>query len=892
MRRLRAFFLRVRGLAQAPVRARQAQDEFAAELESHVAMHVEDSMRSGLSAEEARRQALIKLGGVEQARQAYRERSTLPWAENLAQDLRYGVRTLRRSPGFAITAVLTLALGIGACTAVFSLVNAVLLRSLPYGDPEHLVYLYTPIPIFHLPAEVFSPSNADFFDIERQSHSYANMTLFGQSIFNLASAGKATRVSAARVDANFFSTLEAFPELGRAIAADDQQVGNSHVAVISHSLWQTLFAANPDVLKDSVSLDGGPYRIVGVMPPGFEYPGSADLPYGNAQVKTTQVWIPLALTPQQMAERDNSNADAAIARLRTGVTLRQAQAELNTIMAGLDKLHDPNMRGWGGFVESFIDTAVGPVRPLMNLLLGAVMLVLLIACANAASLLLARASDRLGELGMRAALGAGRSRIVRQLLTESLLIGSAAGIVGVCLAYIFLRTLPHLDPGNIPRLGEASLDARVLLFTVSVSVLTSLLSGILPALTVSRLNLAGFLSAGGSRAVAGRHSRTQSALIVAEAAMVVVLMTGAGLLIRSYVNVASVNTGFSASTVTMNISLDKRTGDSPQHQAMQRKEFFQSLMRGLDSLPGITAAGAVSDLPLSGAESLSMVQVDGFPNRKQQDAEARSITPDYFRAMGIPLIAGRSFTDDDISSGARVAIVNQRFAQIYFANRNPIGGRISGDGQHWNSIVGVVADVHHTNLEEAPQSQIYNPNYEFGSAYIAVRSTLPVATIANEVRATVRVLDADVAVANIRTMGELESEASARRRFQTTLLTVFAGVALLLALAGIYGLMSYSVSRREREVGIRMALGAQRADVMLLVIKNAAWLMGVGLIVGLGCAWFAARAIRAFLFEVGDHDPATLVIVCLLLAVCGLIAALVPARRAASVDPMRALRAE
>jgi predicted permease len=892
MRRLRAFFLRLRGLIHTPARARETDDDFAAELESHVALHVEEGMRAGLSAEEAWRQALLKLGGVEQVRQAYRERSTLPWVENLVQDLRYGVRTLRRSPGFAITAVLTLALGIGACTAVFSLVNAVLLRSLPYGDPERLVYLYTPIPIFHLPAEVFSPSNADFLDIERQSHSYADMTLFGQSVFNLGSSGKASRVLAARVDANFFSTLGALPELGRAIAADDQQPGNNHVAVISRSLWQSLFAGSPDVLKDSISLDGEPYRVVGVMAAGFEYPGRADLPYGNAQVKTTQVWIPLALTPQQKAERDNSNADAAVARLRTGVTLRQAQAELSTIMAGLDKLHDPEMRGWGGLAESFIDTAIGPVRPLMNLLLGAVLLVLLIACANAASLLLARASDRLGELGVRAALGAGRSRIVRQLLTESLLIGSAAGVFGVGLAYVFLRALPHLDPGNIPRLGEASLDARVLLFTVSVSVLTSLLSGILPALTVSRLNLAGFLNAGSSRAVAGRHSRMQSALIVAEAAMVVVLMTGAGLLIRSYINVASVNTGFSASTVTMNISLDKRTGDSPQHQASAHREFFQSLIRRLGSLPGVTAAGAVSDLPLSGAESISMVQMDGFPNRKQQDAEARSITPDYFRAMGIPLVAGRFFSDDDIASGAHVAIVNQRFAQIYFANRNPIGGRISGDGQHWNSVVGVVADVRHTNLEETPQPQIYNPNYEFGSAYIAVRSTLPASTVANEVRPAVRALDPDVAVANIRTMGELESEASARRRFQTTLLTVFAGVALLLALAGIYGLMSYSVSRREREVGIRMALGAQRADVMLMVIKNAAGLMFLGVAAGLGCAWFAARAMRAFLFEVGDHDPATLVIVCVLLAVCGLIAALVPARRAASVDPMRALRAE
>lgn len=892
MRWLRAFFFRLHGLMPAPVRTRQADDDFSVEIETHIAMHVDDGMRAGLTAEEARRRALIKLGGLEQTRQAYRERRTLPWVENLAQDLRYGVRTLRKTPGFTVTAVLTLALGIGACTAIFSLVNAVLLRSLPYGDAERLVYLYTPIPIFHLPAEVFSPSNADFFDIQRQSHSYADMTLFGQSVFNLGVNGSATRVSAARVDANFFSTLEAPTELGRAITAGDEQPGNDHVAVIGHSLWQSLFAANPDALKSSISLDGETYRIIGVMPPEFAYPGSADLPYGNAQVKTTEVWIPLALTAAQKAQRDNFNADAAVARLRPGVSIRQAQAELKTIMASLDKLHEPDMRGWGGFVESFINTAIGPVRPQMNLLLGAVMLVLLIACANAASLLLARASDRLGELGVRAALGAGRSRIVRQLLTESLLIGVTAGALGVGLAYFFLRALPHLDPGNIPRLGEASLDARVLLFTVFVSVVTSVLSGILPALTVSRLNLAGFLNAGSSRAIAGRHSRVQSGLLVAEAAMVVVLMTGAGLLVRSYVNVESVQTGFSPSTVSMNISLDKRVGDSPQRQASAHKEFFQSLMRRLDALPGITAAGAVNDLPLSGAEGISMIQVEGYPNRKQQQAESRSITPDYFRAMGIQLIAGRFFNDDDIASGAHVAVVNQRFAQIYFANRNPIGGRINLDARHWNSVVGVVADVHHTNLEETPQPQIYTPDYEFGSAYIVVRSALPVATVANEVRAAVRVLSPDVAVANTHTMGELELEANARRRFQTMLLTLFAGVALLLALAGIYGLMSYAVSRREREVGIRMALGAQRADVMWMVIRNAAVLMGLGLAVGLGCAWFAAHTLTAFLFEVGDHDPLTLLAVCLLLAACGLIAAVVPARRAASVDPMRALRAE
>ncbi len=888
MRKCRAFAARLLGL----LRARRADADFAAELEAHVALHTEDGVRAGFTPENARRQALIKLGGAEQALQAQRERRTLPWLENFAQDLRYSLRTLRRSPGFTATAVLTLALGIGACTAIFSMVYAVLLRSLPYGDPGRLVYLFTPDPSLHLPPEIFSPTNADFFDIQRENRLYSNMSFVGQSAVNLAGQGAVERIGAARVDENFFSTLEAYPEWGRAISTGDQLQGHDHVAVISHALWQSMFAGSPDVLKDSISLDSVNYRIVGVMPPEFGYPHGTDIPYGNAEVKTTETWIPLALTPQQKADRDNASADAAIARLRPGVTIREAQSELGIIEARLDKLHMPLLQGCGALVKSFLDIVVGPVRPLMNLLLGAVILVLLIACGNTASLLLARASDRLRELGVRAALGAKRSRIARQLLTESLLIGVGGGAIGVVLAWLFLQVLPSLNPGNISRLGEASLDARVLLFAVAVSVLASVLSGILPALTVSRLDVTGLLG-GSSRAIAGKHSRVQSALIVAEAAMVVVLMASAGLLIRSYINIASVSTGFSRSTVSMKISLDEHPGVTSQQQAAQRSAFFHSLIARLGALPGVSDAGAINYLPLSGSESLDTIWVDGYANRKDQLAEGRSITPDYFRAMGIPLIAGRAFTEADVSSHAHVVIVNQRFAQIYFAGRNPIGGRVGGDNRHWDTVVGVVADVRHFSLEEAPEPQFYHPDYGgFDSAYIAVRSTLPSRTVAAEARAVVRTIDPSVAVADVHTMGELESEASAQRRFQTTLLTLFAGVALLLALAGIFGLMSYSVSRREREVGIRMALGAQRGDVMLLVLGNAALLLGLGLTIGFGCAWFAVGVMKSFLFEVGGHDPLTLCIACVLLAMFGLLAAIVPARRAASVDPMQALRAE
>src|SRR5580700_2944702 len=628
MRKVRAFGLRILGLFN----RRRSDDDFSAELESHIAFHTDDGVRAGLTPEEARRQALLHLGGVEQTRQAHRHQRTLPWLDSLLQDTRYGLRTLRRTPGFTITAVLTLALGIGACTAIFSLVNAVLIRSLPYGDPSRLVYLYTPVSQFRLPDEVFGPAYADFYDLKRDSHSFQDMTSFGQSVFSLASQGASERVSAARVDGDFFRTFQSAPELGREITPDDNQMGHEKVAVISHSLWQSMFGSAADVLHRPLLLDGKNYQIVGIMPQGFEYPHSTDLAYGEPQYKTTQVWIPLALTPQQTADRDNSRGNA-VARLKPGVSIAQAQAEMATIMVRLDKLHGPQVRGWGALIENFVDSTVGHVRSLLWLLLGAVSIVLVIACSNAANLLLARAAGRIRELGVRVALGAGRSRIVRQLITEALLIGLAAGAIGVAFAYLFLRILPLFNPGNIPRLNEASLDMRVLIFTIAVSLFTSALTGVFPALAISRVNLTDFLATTGSRIVAGAHNRVQSALIVVESALVVVLLASAGLLIRSYVNVESVDTGFSQSTVTLNIGLD------PRYSQPQAVQFFRNLFATLQALPGVETVGAVSNLPLSNSEDLRMFAVDGYPNQKSQLAEASWATPNYFRAMSIQLIA-------------------------------------------------------------------------------------------------------------------------------------------------------------------------------------------------------------------------------------------------------------
>ena len=865
---------------------KRAEEDLAREVAAHLALLVDDFERRGLTPEEAQVAARRALGGAEQAKQAHRDERSLLWLAQVLQDLRYGLRTLSKSPGFTLTAVLTLALGIGACTAIFSLVNAVLLRSLPYGDPSRLVYLYTPLPQFKLPPEVFSPTYADFYDLKRDSHSFQDMTLFGQSVFSLALQSSAERVSAARVDGSFFQTFQATPEVGRVLGTDDDQQGHEKVAVISYALWQSMFGSAADILHRSLVLDGKNYQIIGVMPQGFEYPHNTDLAFGESQYKTTQVWVPLALTPKQIADRDNTNG-YVVARLKPGVSMAQAQAEMATIMMRLDKLHDAQMRGWGAFIESFVDSTVGQVRRLLWLLLGAVCIVLLIACGNAANLLLARAASRMRELGVRVALGAGRNRIVRQLITEALLIGLAAGAIGVVCAYFFLRILPLFNPGNIPRLNEASLDTRVLLFTIGVSLLTSLLTGILPAMAVSRINLTDFLASTSSRSVAGANTRIQSVLIVAESALVVVLLASAGLFLRSYINVESVNTGFSQSTVTVNIGLD------PRYSHPQAVTFFRTLFARLEALPGVEAVGGVSNLPLSNSDDLRMFAVEGYPNQKTQLAEARWVTPNYFSAMKIPLIAGRLFTSDEKPAGHTI-LINQSFAAKYFAGRNPLGGRVTrqDDYTQWNTVVGVIGDVRNTSLEEPSQPQIYEPDMEFGGGNIAVLSSLPASTLAATIRAVLHSLDPTLAGGDIRTMKDLESKATAQRRFQTSLLSVFAAIALFLALVGLYSLMAYSVSRRTREVGIRMALGAERSDVMLLVLKKALQLLALGLLSGLVASWFATRAMESFLFGVGRHDPLTIFCVSGLLGVSGLIAAFIPARRAASIEPMQALRTE
>ena len=803
---------------------------------------------------------------------------------------------LARSPGFVIVAILTLAVGIGANTAIFSLLNAVLIRSLPYANPGRLVYVWTPshdLPP-QVPLDAIGPSNADFFDIQRQASSFSEVTLFDQRLFNLSSNGAAQRVSGVFVRDNFFSTFGVSPLFGRSIKPADTDPGHEQVAIISYALWQSAFGGSREVLGKSVTLDGKVYHVIGVMPGSFGYPCGDELPYSTAG--PTQVWVPLALTAQEKTDRDNSSGDA-IARLRPGVTLAQAQAEMNTIMPRLDTLHaaDSPFKGVYCILKPFTETVVGGVRLFVWLLFGAVSLVLLIACANAANLLLARAASRTHEMGIRSALGARRGRLIRQVLTEALLLACAGGALGILIADYAIGILLHLNPGNIPRLNETSLDPRVLVFAVSISILTGVVFGILPALGVSRTNLTELLKQGGNKGVIGTSRRWRQILIVGEVSLAVVLLAGSGLLVHSYVNLQDVSTGFSDSALTMHIALDSRYS-----KPGQRSAFFHSVIDKLGALPGISSIGAADALPLSHMEEMTFFSVEGYPNKKGQLVDSRYATDNYFETIGTPLLAGRFFTQaDQPLKAASAVIVNEAFAQAYFPGRSAVGGHLclcyfTSGAASWSTVVGVVADTRFSNLENTPPPQVYSPFWraDLDQAFIAVRASLPSARIVPSIRSAVASIDSTLAVADIQTMDQRVSEASALRRFQTSLFGVFAGVALFLAAIGLYGVMAYSVKQRTPEIGVRLALGAQPSSVLKLIVTQGMTLTILGICIGVAGAFALTRLLSSLLFGIAPTDPVTFIIVAVVLLAVSFLACYIPARRATKVDPMIALRYE
>lgn len=877
------------------------------ELQFHLERTIEENLARGLPEEDAVAAAKASFGSwVGTTEQCYQARGTA-LIDDFLQDLRYGLRTLTKHRSFSVLSILTLAMGIGACAAIFSIFDAVLLRSLPYGNPTQLVYLYTPsrqLLRLGVPAEVFNPSFADFFDLRKQSHSLEIATLFQQTSFNLAAGGKTERVGAARVDADFFGTLESEPQVGRAINAGDQQQGNDRVAIVSHALWQEMFAGGRKINNSTLRLDGTQYQIVGVMPTGFEYPQKSDLPAGFGNVDRTQIWVPIALNAQQLTCRDSCGA-FAVARLNPGITLRDAETDLSTIMERLDSLHNPQMRDFEVSLRPLLDVSVGPVRPLMRLLMGAVGLVLLIACANAANLLLARAATRAHEVGVRTTLGARRERLFRQMLTESLLLSLAAGCAGAVFAWLFLHGLLRLNPGDIPRIDGAKLDLRVLGFLAGITVLASLLFGILPSSLASRINLVQLLKRGGMRGLMGEKTRVRSGLAITQIALLVVLLTGTGLLLRSYAKVLAAPLGFSPSTITASIEFNSPLGGTPTNSRYntpeKRRAFFAETLDWLQHAPGVYAAGWIDLLPFSNSElAITSIEIEGSPVQNNQFVETRRVSSGYFSAMEIPFIGGRTFGDNDGRKDLGEVIVNQALAKLYFGRGIPIGRRIRMSPQDpWLTIVGVISDVRNMGPETSPAPQIYTWLWQTdttvapaNSAYVAVRSMLPEAIAAQEIRNAIERADSDLAIAEVHTMRGLESEATARRRFQTVLLTSFSAVAMVLALIGVYGLLAFSVRQRTGEIAVRMALGSTRKSVLGLILRQGLVLFGAGLGIGITGSIALTRLISGFLYGVRSIDPETYVIVSCLLLGGTVAASLVPGFRAAVIDPMSALRNE
>ncbi|MBI3667063.1 MAG: ABC transporter permease, partial [Acidobacteria bacterium] len=803
---------------------------------------------------------------------------------------------LKVSPAFTAVAVLALAVGIGANTAIFSVVNAVLLRPLPYHDSARLIRVWSSEPAKGIPRMGFAPP--DFRDLRDQNQVFEGMAAYYFNAFNLAGTGSPERLRGTIVTPNLFSLLGVAPAEGRGFQPEEETFGRHRIVVLSHGLWQRRFASDPGILNQALQLNGAPYTVVGIMPPQFQFP-----------TDQIELWAPMAFAPDdEMNTRDNHFVDA-VARLKPGVALEQARANVDTIARRLEREHWENA-GIGAVVESYQEALVGDARRALLILLGAVALVLLIACANVANLLLARAAAREREIAIRAALGAGRFRLLRQLLAESLLLAAIGGALGLLLAYWSLDGLVALGGSSLPRAQEVGIDGRILSFTLGLSLLTGLIFGLAPSLHATRSGLARSLKLPRHRLSASRL------LVVSEISLALVLLVGAGLLIRSFHRLLRVNPGFQAEKVwTAQLTLP----DSKYRQTRKSAAFIAQLLKEIEALPSVQAAGATTSLPLSSAGGWGkFISIEGRPPATSLEqvpvVQYRQVTPAYFSAMGIRLLKGRLFTERDNPDAAGAAIINSALARRFWPNEDPIGKRIwmgppeslliplLRPGQRFDpfprlTIVGIVEDVKHDGLSQVAVPEVFHPHFQGGEEtatylFLAVRTTADPLALSSAVRAKLSALDPELPLANVMTMEQRLSDSVSRPRSTMLLLGVFAALALTLASVGLYGVISYSVAQRTHEIGIRMALGARQADVLQLVLKQGIRLVAIGLAVGLAAALALSRLLSSLLFGVSAADPATFFVVSVLLTAIALLASYIPARRAARVDPMAALRYE
>jgi len=807
---------------------------------------------------------------------------------DLLQDVRYAFRIFRAAPGFTAVAILTLALGIGVNTAIFSAVNAVLLRPLPYPDPDRLVRLFETNESHGW--SHFSVSPPTFMDWRQQTQSFVGMASMRGATYNYTGGTEPERLTGARVNAQFFDLLGVRPLKGRTFVADDDPVGKAQVSVLSYGLWQRLFGGDPGIVGRAIYLDGRPYTVIGVMPRGFQYPGRSEL------------WTPSEFNAAALAPTARgAHYINVIARLKPGVSLAQAQQEMVGIAARMAREFFKENGGWSARVMSMRETLVGDIRLTLLVLLGAVGFVLLIACANVANLLLARAAARTKEIAVRTSLGAGPGRIIRQLLTESIVLSAIGSTLGLLLALWGIQALRTLPPGTMPRSDAVSLDLSVLGFTVLLTFLAGVISGVIPALQTTRIALAETLKESGRGSAGGRtRHHVRSALMVVEVALAIVLLAGAGLLLRSFERLQRVDPGMRPEhllTAVVNVSATKYSSDA------QVAQFFTNLIERLKSIPGVEAAGLATSNPLRGSGftfSFATKELISLEPSQQPSAAYYAISPDYFRAAGIPLLQGRYFTAADAAGAPRVAIISQALARRFFKDKSPIGQQIFiGSGAPtkepiFREVVGVVGDVKDDGLDAEGTAANYEPYMQntFNGMTVFVRTTSDPLKFVSTLRSAVYAVDKDQPVATIATGEQWLADSISDSHLRTVLLGIFAGLALLLAAVGLYGVMSYAVTQRTQEIGVRMALGAQRGNIYRLVVGQGMLLVFVGVLLGLGGALALTRLLKRFLFEVASTDPATYLAVSALLITVAALACFVPARRASRVDPLVALRYE
>jgi putative ABC transport system permease protein len=869
------------------VSMRKLKEDFSKELDEHLALLTEENIRRGMARGDAERAAKVRLGGMTQLQEANRKLHGWSMAETFFQDVRYALRTLRKNPSFTVVCVLTLALGIGGSTAIFSVVNGVLLRPLPYPNHDRLIRIgeHHPRNGCGLCGPFGNATYATYNDLERAATTVENISAFRFWTFNLTGDSEPEQVFGALVSGNFFAALGSQPFLGRMILPEDDAPGaDNNVAVLGYELWQRRFGADRHIVGKTLRINAENYRVVGVMPHGFKYP------------EPSEIWCPL-VPHGQFHENRRSHLLTIIGDVRTPQTLGSARAEIVAIGERIEKqnkLDDPDMT-----LEtvSLKKNIVAPVQPALVVLIFAVGLLLLMACANLANLLLARAATREKEFSLRSALGAERWRLVRQLLTESFTLAVLGAALGFGLAAWSLQAIAALNSQELPRFGEVSVDWKVLAFTLLVSCVSTLLFGLAPALSGTKTDLNTSLKEGAAASRGGSRHGTSRMLIVAQFALAVVLLVGAGLLGNSFVRLLRVSPGFNPNGV-----LTLQLFFSPVEYAerdVRGALALQQMLEKVRAIPGVRKAGLVTALPITGGATTDFV-IEGRPAppaNNEPEADIRSADSGYFRAMGIPLLAGRSFTEADTSPTHAVVLINETMARQYWPNENPVGQRVTM--KDWGppltgEIVGVVGDVKTNGLDLAVGPMIYWPYFQFPELFntIVVRGDGDPSSLAPAVKAAIWSVKKDQPIAQIETLDQLLSESLARRRLYMTLLGVFAGAALLLAAVGIYGMVSYSVSQRIREMGIRIAIGAERGDVLWLIIGHGAKVALLGIFVGLAAALALTRLMASLLFGVRATDPPTFLTVAALLTLVALGASWLPARRAMRVDPMVALRHE